>query len=285
MQPTMCSRCGKNVAVVFITKIENGQTKNEGLCLKCARELHIKPVDDVIEKLGISDEDLDSLSGDMMNALSGAEELLPTDDEGGDDDDGKTATFPFLNRLFGGPKPDGAQGAAPKSEGKDAPRGGKHKFLDNYCIDLTQRAAEGKLDRMIGRAEELERVIQILNRRQNHNPCLLGEPGERDYTALDNADGDLTDQVRRTEEEDRFVYTVRDSSGNETSVERMKAPQLSFEDGERVQVTADYRFNDPGFTAVDMYGRDITDRVEVEGEVTPWHPGDYELVYTLTDDF
>ena len=114
---------------------------------------------------------------------------------------------------------------------------------------------------------------------------LLGEPGERDYTALDNADGDLTDQVRRTEEEDRFVYTVRDSSGNETSVERMKAPQLSFEDGERVQVTADYRFNDPGFTAVDMYGRDITDRVEVEGEVTPWHPGDYELVYTLTDDF
>ena len=177
MQPTMCSRCGKNVAVVFITKIENGQTKNEGLCLKCARELHIKPVDDVIEKLGISDEDLDSLSGDMMNALSGAEELLPTDDEGGDDDDGKTATFPFLNRLFGGPKPDVAQGAAPKSEGKDAPRGGKHKFLDNYCIDLTQRAREGKLDTMIGRAEELERVIQILNRRQKNNPCLIGEPG------------------------------------------------------------------------------------------------------------
>ena len=183
MQPTLCSRCGKNVAVVFITKIENGQTKNEGLCLKCARELHIKPVDDVIEKMGISDEDLDSISGDMMNALSGAEELLPTDDEGGEDDDGKTATFPFLNRLFGGANGAGsanggtASGTPPKNESKDAPRGGKHKFLDNYCIDLTQRAAEGKLDRMIGRAEELERVIQILNRRQKNNPCLIGEPG------------------------------------------------------------------------------------------------------------
>ncbi len=177
MTPTMCSRCGKNVAVVFITKIENGQTKNEGLCLKCARELHIKPVDDVIEKMGISDEDLESISGDMMSALSGAEELLPTDDDGSEDDDGKTATFPFLNRLFGGPKQDGAQGASPKAEGKDAPRPGKHKFLDNYCIDLTQRAREGKLDTMIGRAEELERVIQILNRRQKNNPCLIGEPG------------------------------------------------------------------------------------------------------------
>ena len=180
MQPTMCSRCGKNVAVVFITKIENGQTKNEGLCLKCARELHIKPVDDVIEKMGISDEDLESLSGDMLNALSGVEELMPTDDDGTEEDDGKTATFPFLNRLFGGPKQDGkdgAQNAAPKQDGKDAPRGGKHKFLDNYCIDLTQRAREGKLDTMIGRSEELERVIQILNRRQKNNPCLIGEPG------------------------------------------------------------------------------------------------------------
>ena len=177
MTPAMCSRCGKNVAVVFITKIENGQTKNEGLCLKCARELHIKPVDDVIEKMGISDEDLESLSGEMMSALSGAEELLPTDDEGTEDDDGKTATFPFLNRLFGGPKQDGPQAGASKPEGKETPRPGKHKFLDNYCIDLTQRAKEGKLDSMIGRAEELERVVQILNRRQKNNPCLIGEPG------------------------------------------------------------------------------------------------------------
>ena len=112
MQPTMCSRCGKNVAIVFITKIENGQTKNEGLCLKCARELHIKPVDDVINKMGISDEDLDSITGDMMNALSGVEDMMDVDNDGSDDseDDGKTATFPFLNRLFGGPPTPPAQG-------------------------------------------------------------------------------------------------------------------------------------------------------------------------------
>ena len=80
MRPTLCSRCGKNVAVVFITKIENGQTKNEGLCLKCARELHIKPVDDVINKMGLSDEDLEGLTGEMMNALSGVEDLTPVDE-------------------------------------------------------------------------------------------------------------------------------------------------------------------------------------------------------------
>ena len=185
MQPTMCSRCGKNVAVIFITRIEAGQTKNEGLCLKCARELHIKPVDDVINKMGISDEDLDSLSGDMMNALSGVEDIMPTDEDESEDDDGKTATFPFLNRLFGGPAAAGgaqnenqerpkndAPGTAPA-----APKTPKRKYLDNYCIDLTARAKAGKLDSMIGREEELERVIQILNRRQKNNPCLIGEPG------------------------------------------------------------------------------------------------------------
>ena len=186
MQPTMCSRCGKNVAIVFITKIENGQTKNEGLCLKCARELHIKPVDDVINKMGISDEDLDSITGDMMNALSGVEDMMDVDNDGSDDseDDGKTATFPFLNRLFGGPptppaRGDGAQNndRQPRQDGDKAPKQPKRKFLDNYCIDLTARAREGKLDSMIGREEELERVIQILNRRQKNNPCLIGEPG------------------------------------------------------------------------------------------------------------
>ena len=183
MQPVLCSRCGKNVAVVFITKLEGGQAKNEGLCLKCARELHIKPVDDVINKMGLSDEDLDGLTGEMMNALSGVEELTPVDeDEQGSEDDGKTATFPFLNRLFGGgsanPEPSQPSGESRRSEStQQSPKGGKRKFLDNYCIDLTQRAREGKLDRMVGREEELERVIQILNRRQKNNPCLIGEPG------------------------------------------------------------------------------------------------------------
>ena len=183
MQVKMCSRCGKNVAVVFITKMEGNETKNEGLCLKCARELHIKPVDEMMEKMGISDEDLDSLSGDMMNALNGVESLMDIDGTSDDsDDDGKTATFPFLNRLFGGQNGQNANNAP---EGgaeapKDKPEGGrptKKKFLDNYCINLTDRARAGKLDNMIGRAEELERVIQILNRRQKNNPCLIGEPG------------------------------------------------------------------------------------------------------------
>ena len=183
MQVKMCSRCGKNVAVVFITKMEGNETKNEGLCLKCARELHIKPVDEMMEKMGISDEDLDSLSGDMMNALNGVESLMDIDGTSDDsDDDGKTATFPFLNRLFGGQNGQNANytpesGAEAPKDKPEGNRPAKKKFLDNYCINLTDRARAGKLDNMIGREEELERVIQILNRRQKNNPCLIGEPG------------------------------------------------------------------------------------------------------------
>ena len=188
MQARMCSRCGKNVAVVFITKLEGGVQKNEGLCLKCARELHIKPVDDMIEKMGISDEDLDNLSGEMMNALNGVESLMdmsldPDGDGNSDgDDDGKTATFPFLNRLFGNGSSTPAESgnnsnSAPQQPPKEGGKPPKRKFLDNYCINLTDRARAGKLDNMIGREEELERVIQILNRRQKNNPCLIGEPG------------------------------------------------------------------------------------------------------------
>ena len=183
MQKRLCSRCGKNIAIVFITKIENGETKNEGLCFKCARELHIKPVDELMDRMGISDEDLDNLTGEMMGALDGIEELARLDDTDGDDsdgDDGKTATFPFLNRLFGGQNAEksednGDGGAA--SERRESPRPVKKSYLDSYCINLTERAREGKLDSMIGRKEELERVIQILNRRQKNNPCLIGEPG------------------------------------------------------------------------------------------------------------
>ena len=186
MQPTMCSRCHKHVAVVFITKLEGGQSKNEGLCLKCAKELGIKPIDDMIQKMGITDEDLENLTSEMMSAFGGAEGmegLMPQDREDGDEDDGRTATFPFLNQLFGAaagwdsePKKDAA--ARPdKNGGKGQERPVKRKFLENYCISLTQRAQEGKLDRLIGRERELERVIQILNRRQKNNPCLIGEPG------------------------------------------------------------------------------------------------------------
>ena len=189
MQPTLCARCHKNMAVVFINRIENGQSHQEGLCLKCARELHIKPIDDIISKMGINDEELDGLSTEMMEAMqnlsgNGDDLMNIENDDDSSDDDGKTATFPFLNRLFG------AQNAANAENNRDSaeterPRGGKdggerkskRKFLDNYCISLTDRARAGKLDRMIGRGEELERVIQILNRRQKNNPCLIGEPG------------------------------------------------------------------------------------------------------------
>ena len=109
MQPTLCSRCKKNVAVIFITRIENGESHNEGLCLRCARELHIKPVDEMMEKLGIADADLDNLTGDVAEMLGsmgmlGGDGAPDTDadasDADTDEDDGKTATFPFLNRLF-----------------------------------------------------------------------------------------------------------------------------------------------------------------------------------------
>ena len=182
MQPTLCSRCHKNVAVIFISKLE-GETKNEGLCLKCARELGIKPIDDMMKKMGISDDDLDNLTNEMMSAFGGAEgmEGLMAQPDGGDDeqDDGRTATFPFLSQLFGGGS--GPSGEPPKGE-KNAANGKgerppKRKFLENYCISLTKKAQAGQLDRLIGRDRELERVIQILNRRQKNNPCLIGEPG------------------------------------------------------------------------------------------------------------
>ena len=180
MQPSLCARCHKNVAVIFITKIENGETTNEGLCLKCARELNIKPVDDIMKKMGITDDDLEDLSNEMLGAFGGAEELALTGD-GDDDEDGKTATFPFLSKLFSGQEP-GLPGGEekrtnrPDRENRDN-KEKKRKYLDSYCISLSSRAAEGKLDKIIGRGEELERVIQILNRRQKNNPCLIGEPG------------------------------------------------------------------------------------------------------------
>ena len=180
MQPPICSRCGKNVAVVFIRKVENGKTVNEGLCLKCAKELNIKPVEDLMQNMGITDDDIEGLSAEMTEALSGVEDIPVTDDS--NDENGKTATFPFLNKLFGGnpnppadpPRP---TREPPKGGEGPSPRGQKRKFLESYCQDLTGKARDGKLDRIVGRETELERVIQILNRRQKNNPCLIGEPG------------------------------------------------------------------------------------------------------------
>lgn len=187
MQPALCSRCHKNMAVVFITRLENNESKNEGLCLKCARELGIKPVNDMFERMGISDEDLDGLTSEMMNAFGGPESLdeSPEDANDSEDNEGKTATFPFLNKLFnnGGNNQQSARDAGDeRADSGSRERSGekrpqKRKFLENYCVSLNNKAREGKLDNIIGREEEISRVIQILNRRQKNNPCLIGEPG------------------------------------------------------------------------------------------------------------
>ncbi|MCI8828030.1 MAG: ATP-dependent Clp protease ATP-binding subunit [Ruminiclostridium sp.] len=208
MQPTLCSRCKKNVAVIFITRLDNnGQSsRNEGLCLKCARELNIRPVTDMIEKMGLSDEDLEGLTTEMMSAFDGAESLEGlvnnlsnamdpnSSDEDDEEEEGRTATFPFLNKLIGNmgtsgeaekgdntpaeqPPQNGDSSRSSRGEKSERKARAKRKFLENHCISLTRKAAEGKLDPMIGREQELERVIQILNRRQKNNPCLIGEPG------------------------------------------------------------------------------------------------------------
>ncbi len=179
MQPKMCTKCKKNIAVVFITKVENGVTMNEGYCLKCARGLGIPQIDQAVKQMGFSEEDLDTLSDEMSNMFG----QIDQGDHDEDDMDSQTATFPMLNQLFGSAqnlpsKPvDPPKNSDPEQEEPGKKKNKKHKFLDAYCMDLTGRAKEGKLDKVIGRDVETERVIQILNRRQKNNPCLIGEPG------------------------------------------------------------------------------------------------------------
>ena len=181
MQPKLCTKCKKNIAVVFITKIENGNTLNEGYCLKCARGLGIPQIEQAVKNMGFSEDDLENLSDEMSNMFG------QFDQGDGDDDDmdSRTATFPMLNQLFGAPGQGDGNVPAKRKEQPDEKaeedsvkkKSKKHKFLDAYCMNLTGRAREGKLDAVIGRDVETERVIQILNRRQKNNPCLIGEPG------------------------------------------------------------------------------------------------------------
>ena len=179
MQPKVCTKCKKNIAVVFITKIENGVTLNEGYCLKCARSLGIPQIETAVKQMGQSEEDLDELT-DEMSGMFGQMESEDTDDE---EPDSRTATFPLLNQLFGAgnlPKKQPSESSGDSETGEQdskKKKAKKHKFLDSYCMDLTGRAREGKLDKVIGRDTETERIIQILNRRQKNNPCLIGEPG------------------------------------------------------------------------------------------------------------
>ena len=217
MLPTLCRRCKKRVAVVFISKIEKGETINVGLCLKCAKDLGLPQVNDMMRRMGITDDDLDAISDEMMQAFGGAEPmegLIPHEDEEDSGEDGKTATFPFLNRLFGGSdssasSPGGeAAGRSHEAKERKADKTPKRKYLDNYCINLTERARGGKLDSLVGREQEIERVIQILNRRQKNNPCLIGEPGVGKTAIAEGlaqriANGDVPFKLR-----DREVYLL-----------------------------------------------------------------------------
>ena len=176
MQPKLCTKCKKNMAVVFITKIENGVSMNEGYCLKCARSLGIPQIDAAVKQMGFSEEDLESLSDEMSNVFG------QLDSEDTDETESRTATFPLLNQLLGSMGGENAdlptkQQEPVEEQKKNKDKHNKHKFLDSYCMNLTGRAKEGKLDKVIGRDVETERVIQILNRRQKNNPCLIGEPG------------------------------------------------------------------------------------------------------------
>ena len=182
MQMKLCVKCKKRMAVVFISRMDGSQTTNEGYCLKCARSLNIPQISEAVRQMGISEEDLELMEDEMVNMFG---QIAPESDNDDDEVDSQTATFPLLNQLFGGnmqPKSD-LPVERPKREEKEekAEKGKKkarkHKFLDSYCMDLTGRAREGKLDKVIGRDVETERVIQILNRRQKNNPCLIGEPG------------------------------------------------------------------------------------------------------------
>lgn len=180
----ICSRCKKRVAVVFMTRMENGKTINEGLCLQCAKELGIGPVNELMEKMGITEDEMDNMNDQLMGMM---EELPEDAGEAGEDGDedftpGGAQTFPFLQNMFGQMNDpsfgqDASKGKETRRQDKKEKKASKHKFLESYCTDLTMKAREGKLDRIIGREEEIYRVIQILNRRTKNNPCLIGEPG------------------------------------------------------------------------------------------------------------
>ena len=178
----MCSRCKKRVAVVFMTRMENGQTVNEGLCLQCARELGIGPVNELMDKMGITEEEMDNMNEQLMSMMDSEGADFEADPDDPDFMPGGAQTFPFLQQMFGNFGQQ--QGSAPSSnepkkekKAKKEKKEPKRKFLDAYCSDLTGKARAGRLDRIIGRDEEIYRVVQILNRRTKNNPCLIGEPG------------------------------------------------------------------------------------------------------------
>ena len=175
MNMPMCSRCKKNIAVVFITKIEGpDKTTQEGLCLKCARELGVKPLDNIMEQMGITEDDLEALSGEI-GSLSDLNDLVTAGSDGSDENAPHETDPMTTSTSPAGPTQEGAQSGDKRGRAQRDDK--KRKYLNNYCENLTRKAAEGRIDHIVGRDRETDRVIQILNRRQKNNPCLIGEPG------------------------------------------------------------------------------------------------------------
>ncbi|MEE1262600.1 ATP-dependent Clp protease ATP-binding subunit [Ruminococcus sp.] len=216
----ICSRCGKRQAVVFVTNNNSQDAPTIGYCLSCAKELKIKPVEDLISKMGISDEDLENVQDQMNSLMQGGDinslmeqlgagnlaeqmEDFAAEQTGSDDDDfshGAPAFPNFFNNIFGGQKADSKSGTAKKTEKKEK----KRKHINLYCEDLTRKARDGKIDRIVGRDTEIARVIQILSRRTKNNPCLIGEPGVgktaiAEGLALRIASGDVPQRLKNKE--------------------------------------------------------------------------------------
>ncbi len=182
MNMRVCARCKKRPAVIFITRMEQNETINEGICLKCAKELGIKPVDDIMQKMGITDEDIERMDMEMTEMLESGDLMLP--EEGEEDAASHTPPIDF-RKLFGG-LPVQNEGTASGSEQSKEKKKGKGKkgkedkdrqYLSLYCRDLTDKARKGELGKVIGREREFARLVEILCRHQKNNPCLIGEPG------------------------------------------------------------------------------------------------------------
>ncbi len=172
MKLQVCARCKKRPAAVFITKLENDKTVQEGICLQCASELGIKPINDMLSRMGIDEEAIQNMTSEINGLM---ESGLVSADDG--DEGGKVPTLnlgEIFGMPFGKPAPEKGDGQKKKSEGKEQP---SKKLLNTYCQNLNRKAAEGKIDELVGRERETDRIIQILSRRQKNNPCLIGEPG------------------------------------------------------------------------------------------------------------
>ncbi|MBQ6848003.1 MAG: ATP-dependent Clp protease ATP-binding subunit [Clostridia bacterium] len=172
----LCSKCKKRPAVVFMSDMSNPNAEPNGLCLVCAKELGIKPVDDMLKRMNISDEDIEQMSDQFMDIMS-----MEDMDDGALNDEtfdlGTAPAMPFINKIFGNMGSDTAQKSEKNEKSKEKPQKKRRRFMEQYCTNLTEKAKKGKIDIIVGREKELYRTIQILSRRSKNNPCLIGEPG------------------------------------------------------------------------------------------------------------